>query len=139
MRGSILALKPRLDIRSKTGVLPTNMITNNAANSDFETWGRRHQKSKTGVSVARQKDTCPPNFFLKKDMGLYLERAPGRSEHAHGVRFGDGVPGVCSLQSLDGVRVHPVLTGTALLHLDHPLHLTQDLRARSVRYLQKET
>ena len=89
--------------------------------------------------MARQKDMCPPNFFLKKDMGLYLERAPGRSEHAHGVRFGDGVPGMCSLQSLDGVRVHPVVTGAALLHPDHPLHLTQDLRARSVRYLQKET
>ena len=43
---SILSLKPRLDIRSKTGVLPTNMITNDAAHSDFETQGRHHQKSK---------------------------------------------------------------------------------------------
>ena len=33
----------------------------------FETQGRRHQKSKTGVSVAQKKDSCPPKFFLKKD------------------------------------------------------------------------
>ena len=32
-----------------------------------ETQRRCHQKSKTGVSVAPQKDLCPPNFFLKKN------------------------------------------------------------------------
>ena len=33
---------------------------------DFVTQNRCHQKSKTGVSVAPQKDLCPPNFFSKK-------------------------------------------------------------------------
>ena len=39
--------------------------TNKAAHSGFETQRRHHQKSKTGVSVAPQKDLCPPkNFFF---------------------------------------------------------------------------
>ena len=29
---------------------------------DFETQGKRHQNSKTGVSVAHLKNLCPPNF-----------------------------------------------------------------------------
>ena len=33
---------------------------NKAAHSGFETKGRRHQKSKRGVSVAPRKDSCPP-------------------------------------------------------------------------------
>ena len=32
----------------------------------FETQGRHHQKSKTGVSVAPQKDSCPPKIKKKK-------------------------------------------------------------------------
>ena len=31
----------------------------------FETQGRHHQKSKTGVPVTLQKDSCQPNTFLK--------------------------------------------------------------------------
>ena len=30
----------------------------------FDTQGRHHQKSKTGVSVAHKKNLCPPKFFL---------------------------------------------------------------------------
>ena len=33
---------------------------------DFETQGRRHQKSKTGISVAPQKDLCPTKIKKKK-------------------------------------------------------------------------
>ena len=36
---------------------------NRAANSDFETCRRRHQRSKTGVSVAPQKDMCLTKNF----------------------------------------------------------------------------
>ena len=32
------------------------------------TQGRHHQKSKTGVSVAPQRDWCPPNLFLNKSL-----------------------------------------------------------------------
>ena len=32
----------------------------------FETQGRRHQKSKTGVLVASKKDSCPPKILKKK-------------------------------------------------------------------------
>ena len=35
---------------------------NKAAHSGFETQRTRHQKSKTGVSVAPKKDLCPPIF-----------------------------------------------------------------------------
>ena len=45
---------------------------NNAAYSGFETQGRHNQKSKIGVSMAPQKDLCPPNFFLKKRNVIYL-------------------------------------------------------------------
>ena len=36
---------------------------NKAAHSGFETQRRHHQKSKTGVSVAPQKDLCPKFCF----------------------------------------------------------------------------
>ena len=32
----------------------------------FETWGRRHQKSKTVISVAPQKDLCPRKKLIKR-------------------------------------------------------------------------
>ena len=44
-----------------------------AAHSGFETQ-RCHQKSKMGVSVAPQKDMCPPKIFLKKN---YKKDVPG--------------------------------------------------------------
>ena len=34
---------------------------------DLETQGGSHQKSKTGVSVARKKDVCPPILLKKKE------------------------------------------------------------------------
>ena len=40
--------------------------TNTAAHSGFKTQRRCHQKSKTRVSVAQQKDLCPPK--LKKHL-----------------------------------------------------------------------
>ena len=39
---------------------------NKAAHSGFETQRRRHQKSKTGASVAQQKDMCPPKILYNK-------------------------------------------------------------------------
>ena len=39
----------------------------NAVHSGFETQSRRHQKSKTGVSVAHKKDLCRSKLFLKKE------------------------------------------------------------------------
>ena len=33
-------------------------------NPGFETQGRRHQKSKTGVSVTHEKDLCPPKLVM---------------------------------------------------------------------------
>ena len=45
---------------------------NKAAHSGLETQKRHHQKSKTGVSVAPQKDLCPPNFFFKKKELLFF-------------------------------------------------------------------
>ena len=36
---------------------------NKASHSAFETQRRRHQNSKTGVSVAPQKDLCPPKIL----------------------------------------------------------------------------
>ena len=43
----------------------TCVETNKAAHCSFETQRRRHQKSKTGVSVAPQKDLSPPKIFKK--------------------------------------------------------------------------
>ena len=41
---------------------------NKTAHSNIETQRRHHQKSKTKVSVAPQKDLCPPKFFFKKNV-----------------------------------------------------------------------
>ena len=38
----------------------------------FETTGRRHQKSKTGVSVTPQKGLTPPNLYFKKNTHIFL-------------------------------------------------------------------
>ena len=40
--------------------------TSEGIHPGFETQGRRHQKSKRGVSVALQKDRCPLKKFLKR-------------------------------------------------------------------------
>ena len=39
---------------------------NKAAHFGFETQRRRHQKSKTGISVAHKKYFCPPKTLEKK-------------------------------------------------------------------------
>ena len=41
------------------------LVTGKVAHSGFETQNRRHQKSKTGISVAPQKDMCLPKNFKK--------------------------------------------------------------------------
>ena len=50
-----------------------------AAHSGFETQRRRHQKSKTGVSVAPIKKTCAlkKNFFKKVDEKLTATKLSG--------------------------------------------------------------
>ena len=56
------AVAPDVNLREcVTHMLPPRV--NKAAHSGFETQMRRHQKSKIGVSVAPQKDLCPPKFF----------------------------------------------------------------------------
>ena len=42
------------------------LSANKAAYAGFETQRKHHQRSKTGVSVAQQKE-CPPIFFYKKE------------------------------------------------------------------------
>ena len=54
------------------------------AHSGFETQMRCHQKSKTEVSVAPQKDICPPNFLKKKNMVLFVFTASHTKYHIYG-------------------------------------------------------
>ena len=56
---------PEVNLRERISCMPPQS-SNKAAHSGFETHRRRHQKSKTGVSVAPKMDTCPTKFFLKK-------------------------------------------------------------------------
>ena len=42
--------------------------------SGFETQGRRHQMSKTGVSVTSPKDLMPSNFFFRKRLSNFYWR-----------------------------------------------------------------
>ena len=51
---------------------------NKAACSGFEAQRRCHQKSKTGVSVARKKDLCPPKI-KRKSLSRLFERLRGCS------------------------------------------------------------
>ena len=61
-------LKAEIDkfenLRQRVTHMPTPSA-NKAPQSGFETQRRRHQKSKTGVSVAPQMDLCLPRIFLK--------------------------------------------------------------------------
>ena len=68
-----------LAVKRLAGVTPevnlrecaTHMVVpsvNKAAHSGFETQRRLHHKSKTGVSVAPQKDLSSPKFFLKQQL-----------------------------------------------------------------------
>ena len=56
---------PEVNVREGTSCMPLQSV-NKAAHSGLETQRRCHQKSKTGVSVAPQKDMCPPTNFKKK-------------------------------------------------------------------------
>ena len=49
-----------------THMAPTSL--SKSAHSGFETKRRLHQKSKTGVSVAPQKELMYSNFFFKKEL-----------------------------------------------------------------------
>ena len=63
---------PEVNLREYVTHMPLPSM-NKAGHSDFETKRRRHQKSKTGVSVAPQKglQNC---FLLKKsEMFLHLQ------------------------------------------------------------------
>ena len=58
------AVAPDVNLRECVTHMPPPSM-NKAAHSGFETQMRRHQKSKIGVSVAPQKDLCPPKIFIK--------------------------------------------------------------------------
>ena len=55
---------PEVNLRERISCMPLPSV-NKAGHSGFETQRRRHEKPKTGVSVAPQKDLCPPKFFFK--------------------------------------------------------------------------
>ena len=64
----MVAIKRSADVTSEVNLGECTSCTplpnaNKAAHSGFETQTRRHQKSKTGVSVAPEKDMCPPKTF----------------------------------------------------------------------------
>ena len=62
----LAGVKLEVSLKEHTSCTPLPSV-NKAAHSGFETQRRCHQKSKMRVSVARQKEMCPPNFFKKKD------------------------------------------------------------------------
>ena len=61
----LAGVTPEANLREHTHTLPQSV--NEASHSGFETHRRCHQKSKTGVSVAPQKNTRPPKIFLKQN------------------------------------------------------------------------
>ena len=60
-----VGVAPEVNLRECISCMPLPSV-NKAAHSGFETQRRCHQKSKTRVSVAPQKDLCPLKIFLKK-------------------------------------------------------------------------
>ena len=61
---------PEVNLREHISCVPPPSVTK-TAHSGFETQRRCHQKSKTVVSVAPQKDLCPPKI-KKKDLCQWL-------------------------------------------------------------------
>ena len=57
---------PEVNLRELVTRTPLPSV-NKAAHSGFETQSRHHKKSKTGVSVAQQKDLCSPKKILNKN------------------------------------------------------------------------
>ena len=57
-------VKPEVNLRGFVTYTPL-LSMNKAAHSVFETQTRHHQKTKTGLSLAPQKDIWPLIFFLK--------------------------------------------------------------------------
>ena len=55
---------PEVNLRHASCMPPPSM--NKAAYSGFESQRRRHQESKTRVSVAQKKDLCPPKILQNK-------------------------------------------------------------------------
>ena len=53
---------------------------NKATHSGFEIQRKCHQKSKTGVSVAPQKDLCPPKIVLKKEKSCFQFKSDGKNK-----------------------------------------------------------
>ena len=56
----------------KNSVHTGDEVCKQGIHSGFETQDRYHQKSKTGVAVALQKDLCQPIFFLKNQNCLLV-------------------------------------------------------------------
>ena len=63
-----------LEVNLRNPLCPGEKVSKWGIRSDFETQGRCHQKSKTGVSVAPQKKFS--DFFFKKKIFL-LQQEPG--------------------------------------------------------------
>ena len=61
---SSAGVAPEVNIRECVTHMPL-LSLNKASHSGCETQRRHHQKSKTMVSVAREKDLCPPKVILK--------------------------------------------------------------------------
>ena len=62
----LVGVTPELNLREHVTCTPPPSA-NKAAHSGFETQRRHHQKAKTGVSVAPQKELMSSNFFLKSE------------------------------------------------------------------------
>ena len=68
---SLARVTPEMNLRECISCMPLPS-KNKAVHSGFETQRRYHQKFKTGVSVALQKDLCPQICFLKNRRVLGL-------------------------------------------------------------------
>ena len=72
---------PEVNLKEHTSHTPLPSV-NKAALSGFETQRRRHQKSKTGVSVLPEKNMCPPKIFkkTKEYLNVFGKKIPGNSQ-----------------------------------------------------------
>ena len=67
----LAGVTPEVNLRECVTCRPLQSV-NKAAHSGFETQRSRHHKSKTGVSVAPQKDFCSPKIKKNnKDVRLF--------------------------------------------------------------------
>ena len=70
---------PELNLRECVTHMPLPRV-NKAAHSGFETQKRYHQKSKTGVPVAPQKDLGPPKIKKKYSSFELMEKSQSYSK-----------------------------------------------------------